>query len=85
MSAVPDAARCKECGAPLSADEMALTRKLINRGATAFLCLDCLAAFFGCDTDLLRRKAEQFRRDGCALFAPLPTPGGLPAAPHGKG
>ena len=33
----------------------------------------------------LRRKAEQFRRDGCALFAPLPTPGGQPAAPHGKG
>lgn len=61
---------CKQCGAPVNADEIGLTKKLINRGSTEYLCLDCLAAFFGCTTDRLREKAEQFRKQGCALFAP---------------
>ena len=59
---------CSRCGAALVADEIALTKKLINRGATEFLCLDCLAAFFGCSVERLHQKIEQFRRDGCALF-----------------
>lgn len=59
---------CSRCGAALVAAEIALTKKLINRGATEFLCLDCLAAFFGCSVERLHQKIEQFRRDGCALF-----------------
>ena len=61
---------CSVCGAPLVPDEIALTRKLINRGAREFQCMNCLAAFFGCDTQLLYEKIDQFRRSGCVLFAP---------------
>ena len=68
MSA-PESDRCCVCGAPLVPDEIALTRKLINRGAQQYQCLSCLAGFFGCSTDLLREKIAQFRRQGCALFA----------------
>ena len=71
MSA-PESDRCCVCGAPLVPDEIALTRKLINRGAQQYQCLSCLADFFGCSTDLLREKIAQFRRQGCALFAQLP-------------
>ena len=68
----PENVRCCVCGAPLVPDEIALTRKLINRGAQQFQCMDCLAAFFGCSTGLLQEKIAQFRRQGCMLFAPLP-------------
>ena len=71
MSA-PESDRCCVCGAPLVPDEIALTRKLINRGAQQFQCMDCLAAVFGCRTGLLQQKITQFRRQGGALFAPLP-------------
>lgn len=61
---------CKQCGAPVNADEIGLTKKLINRGAQEYLCKNCLAAFFGCTTARLDEKIEQFRHDGCVLFAP---------------
>lgn len=63
-----DVARCRYCGAALCADEIALTKKLVDRTATEFACLDCLAAFFGCSAERLRQKIEQFRRNGCRLF-----------------
>ena len=61
---------CKQCGRPLSADEVALHKRLINRGATEHLCLTCLAGFFTCTEDLLRDKIDYFRSIGCLLFAP---------------
>ena len=73
MSA-PESARCCVCGAPLVPDGIALTRKLINRGAQQYQCLSCLAGFFGCSTGLLQEKIAQFRRQGCALFASQPAP-----------
>ena len=39
---------CKQCGAPLGGDDIAIYRKLVHRGAQAFLCIDCLAAYFQC-------------------------------------
>ena len=30
----PEEARCRQCGRPLTPDEIAVTRKLVNRGAT---------------------------------------------------
>ena len=64
---------CRACGAPLSADEMGLHRKLINRGDTTFLCKACLAKEFHCTTELLDQKIEQFRAMGCTLFEPIKT------------
>lgn len=60
--------RCFGCGAALSCDETALYRRLVNRGAEQFLCLDCLAKKFGVSRAELLAKIEQFRRDGCTLF-----------------
>ena len=50
-----DAFRCVHCGAALSRDETALTKKLINRGAKEFLCLPCLADRFQVPPEVLRR------------------------------
>ena len=54
--------------APLTRDEIGLTKKLISRGATECLCLDCLALRFRVGRDQLIRMAEAFRANGCTLF-----------------
>lgn len=59
-----------KCGRDLSSDEVGLHKKMINRGATSFMCITCLADFFQCEESLLRQKMEQFRAQGCMLFAP---------------
>ena len=60
--------KCQKCGRELLPDERGLTKKLINRGATEFFCIDCLAEKFECSADLLKSKIEQFRKMGCTLF-----------------
>lgn len=59
-----------QCGRDLTSDEIGLHKKMINRGATEYMCLSCLAGFFHCKESLLLRKMEQFREQGCALFTP---------------
>ena len=59
---------CVNCSRPLEHDEIALTRKLINRGASEFLCLTCLAERFNVSEDLLKEKIEHFKKQGCTLF-----------------
>ena len=63
-------AQCMECKRDLTSDEIGLHKKMINRGAEKFLCIDCLAAFFHCEKPLLEQKIEQFREQGCMLFEP---------------
>lgn len=60
--------KCFKCGKPLSADEIGLHKKLINRGAEKFMCIECLSNFYNCSTELLYKKIEQFRLAGCTLF-----------------
>lgn len=60
--------RCKGCGAAVSDDEAALHKKLVNRGATEFFCIDCLSKHFSVSRLSLYEKIEQFRRQGCTLF-----------------
>ncbi len=62
-------ADCKTCGRTLTADEIGLTQKMINRGATEWMCMTCLSKFFSCDEELLLRKIEEFRALGCMLFS----------------
>jgi hypothetical protein len=59
---------CIRCRAPLTNDEIGLTKKLINRGCTEFLCFACLAEHFQVTVSELRRKVEEFREMGCTLF-----------------
>ena len=60
--------RCARCGAVLQKDDIALTRKMINRGADRFLCVSCLADHFELTEAVLREKIREFKAMGCTLF-----------------
>ena len=71
-------ASCRTCGRALTNDEIGMTKKMVNRGATEFFCMDCLAAYHRVPVENLYRKLEEFRAMGCTLFAPVgegPAPG----------
>ena len=59
---------CVKCGRELTPDEVALTKKLVNRGTEEFMCLSCLAEMFKVSEELLLKKIDQYRRQGCVLF-----------------
>lgn len=60
---------CKECGAELLADDIAIYRKLVNRGASEFLCIDCLAEKLSTTREEIERLIEYYRSTGkCTLF-----------------
>lgn len=59
---------CKKCGKELSGNDIGLTKKLINRGSTEFLCINCIAEKFDCSKELLEEKIKQFKESGCTLF-----------------
>ncbi|MBR5222342.1 MAG: hypothetical protein IKV66_15260 [Clostridia bacterium] len=59
---------CKICGTELERDEIGLTKKLINRGATDFLCISCLAKKFDMTEEECRTLIVHFRDAGCHLF-----------------
>jgi len=65
-------AQCMQCGRELTGDEIGLHKKMINRSATEFLCITCLAGVYHCEESLLEKKIEQFREQGCMLFAAKP-------------
>lgn len=60
--------KCARCGRILTADEVAMTKKMVNRAAQSYYCLSCLAAHYEVSVDVLREKIVQFRRMGCTLF-----------------
>ncbi len=62
--------KCWKCGADLSADEIGLNYKMVNRGVQRFLCLECLAGMFQTPTAKLRELIEHFRAAGCSMFPP---------------
>ena len=61
---------CYKCGAHLTGDEVGLYRKTVNRQATEFLCLDCLAEHLNTERSSLQTMIERLRATGCAFFAP---------------
>ena len=60
--------RCVRCGVVLTREDTAMTRKTVNRGATEFYCLRCLADRFQVEEEVLRRKIAEFKAMGCTLF-----------------
>ena len=51
-------------------DEIALHRKLFNRAAKEFLCLDCQAAYLNVKREQLEELIERYHASGtCMLFA----------------
>ncbi len=59
---------CMECGRHLTPDEIGLYKKMVNRGAKRFLCIDCLAAYFGTTVAAMEERIAHFRATGCSLF-----------------
>lgn len=59
---------CFQCGQPLTADEIAVYKKLVSRSADRFLCKPCLARYFSVDEAKIDGKIAQFKRQGCLLF-----------------
>ena len=66
---------CISCGRPVTPDEIAVTKKLINRGATAFYCVPCLAAYFEVKPEDILERIQYFKKLGCTLFQPHKSPG----------
>ena len=60
--------KCLKCGRVLTSDEVALHKKVVNRGATSHMCIDCCAEYFNVTVQLLEEKIIQFKEAGCALF-----------------
>ncbi len=59
---------CVSGNCPITADEIAVTKKLINRGTASFYCVDCLAAYFAVTPADIRERIAYFRAAGCTLF-----------------
>ncbi len=59
---------CETCRRELTRDEIALSRKLVNRGTTRFWCITCLAEHFQVTEADLEQKIRDFRAMGCTLF-----------------
>ena len=60
--------KCRQCGAELEKDWIALHKKLLNRDDKSFLCIHCLADTFACEVEDLEIKIEEFKEEGCTLF-----------------
>ena len=61
---------CAACGKSLTPDEVAVTKKLVNRGAKQFLCINCLAAYFEVTPQDILERSAYFKQMGCTLFDP---------------
>ena len=61
---------CVSCGRPVTRDEIAVTKKLINRGAAKFYCVPCLARYFEVKPEDIEERIRYFRQMGCTLFDP---------------
>ena len=59
---------CKICGKTTDPDENALYRRLVDRGATDSMCLECMAKYFSCTPERLKEKIAHFRAMGCSFF-----------------
>lgn len=60
---------CYVCGKEnLSKNEIGLTKKLLDKNAKRFYCLDCLADYLEVDIEFLFEKVEEFKTQGCILF-----------------
>jgi predicted nucleic-acid-binding Zn-ribbon protein len=60
---------CYVCGKEnLSKNEIGLTKKLFDRNANYYFCLDCLAEQLEVDTEFLLERLEEFKSQGCIFF-----------------
>lgn len=60
--------KCIKCQKELSNDEIGLHKKLVNRGAKEFMCMNCLGKYFKITPSQLEEKIMYFKNSGCTLF-----------------
>lgn len=61
---------CVICGKKeLEKDTIAINKKLLGTNITNFYCMDCFAEYLGCTVEELLDKIEEFKEEGCTLFA----------------
>ena len=56
------------CGKELEHNDIGAYKKFINRGSTRFMCRKCLAKELGVSEELINKKIEYFKLQGCTLF-----------------
>ncbi|MBB2184052.1 hypothetical protein H0486_14320 [Lachnospiraceae bacterium MD1] len=59
---------CMQCNKKLERDEKAIYRRLVNRGAREYLCIPCLARYFKCSEEDIKKRIVQLKAMGCTLF-----------------
>ena len=53
----------------LEKDTIGINKKLLGLDIQNFYCMDCLAEYLECSVDELLDKIEEFKEEGCTLFA----------------
>lgn len=61
--------KCKDCDAELSSDDVGLTKLLVNRGSTTFLCKKCLMKKYRLTEKYVDELIEYKKKHGCSLFS----------------
>ena len=60
---------CCKCGHAITdKDIIGINKKLLGPRTKQFMCLKCLAAFFGTTEDVLQGRIEDLKDSGCPLF-----------------
>ncbi len=59
---------CLTCGKELTNDDIGFHKKMVNRGAEEFCCIECLCEYFGITVEKAHDMIERFRSSGCSLF-----------------
>lgn len=59
---------CIKCGKELTYNDIGAHKKFINRGSTEFMCKKCLAEELQIPQEVIDKKIENFKRQGCTLF-----------------
>ena len=62
---------CIRCGKELNSIDIGAYKKFINRGSTEFMCKSCLADDLKVSEELIDKKIEYFKKQGCTLFQPV--------------
>lgn len=62
--------KCYKCGKEnLELDEIAIFKKMVNRCATEYLCIDCLAEYFNVSRKAIEDRIKFYRESGtCLMF-----------------
>lgn len=53
----------------LDKNTIGINKKLLGEDIPTYYCMDCLADYLGCEVQDILDKIEEFKEEGCKLFA----------------